>query len=162
MPACSTGTFEGARLKGLVVCDGDATPLRGSVEYVLLPQNPEPRPGSPGARILPLSKGVRKHNAAAALGPSASHHARISDSCSLQAGCQPQVTSRPDPEPLPLPHDDRAVIEIQILTRSCKPSPIRMPGSIQKLANKRCSPSRKPGMRTTSSGVSTTGKAPRR
>ena len=56
------------------------------------------------------------------------------------------------------PHDDRAVIETRSLTRSCKPSLIRMPVPYRSWANKRCSPSRKPRMRTTSSGVSTTGK----
>ncbi len=111
----------------------------------------------PGARILPL-KGVGKRNAAAALGPSFSHHARARDSCSRRLGAKLRVTSRPDPGALALPHDDRAVIEIQILTRSCKPSLIRMPVPYRSWANKRCSPSRKPRMRTTSSGVSTTGK----
>ena len=59
------GTFEGAERSGHT-CDGDARHRSGSVECVLR-KNPEPRPGMPGARILPL-KGVGKRNAAAALG----------------------------------------------------------------------------------------------
>ncbi len=61
------GTFEGA-LKGLVIhvmATHDTAPWIGRMR--VLRKNPEPRPGMPGARILPL-KGVGKRNAAAALG----------------------------------------------------------------------------------------------
>ncbi len=151
------GTFEGA-LKGLVIhvmATHDTAPWIGRMR--VLRKNPEPRPGMPGARILPL-KGVGKRNAAAALGLVLQPPCPCTRQLLAQAGCQARVTSRPDPGALALPHDDRAVIEIQILTRSCKPSLIRMPVPYRSWANKRCSPSRKPRMRTTSSGVSTTGK----
>ena len=75
----------------------------------------------PGARILRS----RASGSATPLRPSAwsfSHHARARDSCSRRLGAKLSVTSRPDPWSSCLPHDDRAVIEIQILTRSCKPS----------------------------------------
>ena len=63
----------------------------------VLRKNPEPRPGMPGARILPL-KGVGKRNAAAALGLVLQHHARARD-MAARAGWVPssRVTSRPDP-----------------------------------------------------------------
>ena len=120
-------------------------------------QKPEPRPGMPGARILPL-KGV---GSATPLrprpGPSATMPVHAT---AARAGWVPssRVTSRPDRLGALALRDDRAVIEIQILDRSCKPSLIRMPVPYRSWANKRCSPSRKPRMRTTSSGVSTTGK----
>lgn len=56
------GTFEGA-LKGLVIhvmATHDTAPWIGRMR--VLRKNPEPRPGMPGARILPL-KGVGKRNA---------------------------------------------------------------------------------------------------
>ncbi len=137
------GTFEGA-LKGLVIhVMATHDTARGSVECVCCAK-PRTTAGMPGARILPL-KGVGKRNAAAALGPVLSHHARARDSCSRRLGAKLSVTSRPDPWSLALPHDDRAVIEIQILTRSCKPSLIRMPVPYRSWANKRCSPSRNRG-----------------
>ena len=86
----------------------------------------------PGARILPL-KGVGKRNAAAALGPSFSHHARARDSCSRRLGAKLRVTSRPDPGALALPHDDRAVIEIQILDPQLQTLTDPHARSIQKL-----------------------------
>ena len=121
------------------------TPLRGSVECVKARANPEPRPGMPGARILPL-KGVGKRNAAAALGLVLfSHHARTTKlACRLGAKLAHQG---PILGALALPHDDRAVIEIQILTRSCKPSLIRHARSIQEAGRTNdASPSRKPRM----------------
>ncbi len=81
------GTFEGA-LKGLVIhvmATHDTAPWIGRMR--VLRKNPEPRPGMPGARILPL-KGVGKRNAAAALGWSFSHHARARDSCSRRLGAK--------------------------------------------------------------------------
>ena len=81
------GTFEGA-LKGLVIhvmATHDTAPWIGRMR--VLRKKPEPRPGMPGARILPL-KGVGKHNAAAALGWSFNHHARARDSCSRRLGAK--------------------------------------------------------------------------
>ncbi len=90
------GTFEGA-LKGLVIhvmATHDTAPWIGRMR--VLRKNPEPRPGMPGARILPL-KGVGKRNAAAALGrPSATMPVHAT---AARAGWVPssRVTSRPDP-----------------------------------------------------------------
>ena len=90
------GTFEGA-LKGLVIhvmATHDTAPWIGRMR--VLRKNPEPRPGMPGARILPL-KGVGKRNAAAALG------LVLQPPCpyatAARAGWVPssRVTSRPDP-----------------------------------------------------------------
>ena len=81
------GTFEGA-LKGLVIhvmATHDTAPWIGRMR--VLRKNPEPRPGMPGARILPL-KGVGKRNAAAASAWSFSHHARARDSCSRRLGAK--------------------------------------------------------------------------
>ncbi len=90
------GTFEGA-LKGLVIhvmATHDTAPWIGRMRVLRKTQNHGE--GMPGARILPL-KGVGKRNAAAALGPSFSHHARARDSCSRRLGAKLRVTSRPDP-----------------------------------------------------------------
>ena len=90
------GTFEGA-LKGLVIhvmATHDTAPWIGRMR--VLRKNPEPRPGMPGARILPL-KGVGKRNAA---GPSAwsfSHHARARDSCSRRLGAKLPGNIKADP-----------------------------------------------------------------
>ena len=65
MPACSTARLKA--LKGLVIhvmATHDTAPWIGRMR--VLRKNPEPRPGMPGARILPL-KGVGKRNATAAL-----------------------------------------------------------------------------------------------
>ncbi len=81
------GTFEGA-LKGLVIhvmATHDTAPWIGRMR--VLRKNPEPRPGMPGARILPL-KGVGKRNAAAALGLVLQPHARARDSCSRRLGAK--------------------------------------------------------------------------
>ncbi len=81
------GTFEGA-LKGLVIhvmATHDTAPWIGRMR--VLRKNPEPRPGMPGARILPL-KGVGKRNAAAPSAWSFSHHARARDSCSRRLGAK--------------------------------------------------------------------------
>lgn len=54
------GTFEGA-LKGLVIhvmATHDTAPWIGRMR--VLRKNPEPRPGMPGARILPLKGSVAK------------------------------------------------------------------------------------------------------
>ena len=131
MPACSTATFEGA-LKGLVIhvmATHDTAPWIGRMRAA---QNPEPRPNA--RRADTSAHGV---GSVTPLRPSArsfSHHACASRQLLAQAGCQLPATSRPDPwSSLLLPHDDRAVIEIQILTRSCKPSLIRMPVPYRKL-----------------------------
>ena len=87
MPACSTGTFEGA-LKGLVIhvmATHDTAPWIGRMR--VLRKNPEPRPGMPGARILPL-KGVGKRNAAAALGLVLQPPCPCTRQLLAQAGCQ--------------------------------------------------------------------------
>ncbi|GHL29105.1 hypothetical protein ECZU25_59180 [Escherichia coli] len=80
------GTFEGA-LKGLVIhvmATHDTAPWIGRMRVLRKTQN---HGRMPGARILPL-KGVGKRNAAAALGPSFSHHARARDSCSRRLGAK--------------------------------------------------------------------------
>ena len=95
----------------------------------------------------------RASGSATPLRPSAwsfSHHAV--HAIAARAGWVPssRVTSRPDPW-FP-PHDDRAVIEIQILDPQLQTSLIRACPFHTEAGNKRCSPSRKPRMRTTSSG----------
>ncbi len=151
------GTFEGA-LKGLVIhvmATHDTAPWIGRMRVLRKTQN---HGGECPARGYFRS---RASGSATPLRPSARPSATMPvHATAARAGWVPssRVTSRPDPGALALPHDDRAVIEIQILTRSCKPSLIRMPVPYRSWANKRCSPSRKPRMRTTSSGVSTTGK----
>ena len=77
-------------------CDGDARHRSVDRSNACAAQNPEPRPGMPGARILPL-KGVGKRNAAAASAWSSATmpvHATAA-----RAGWVPssRVTSRPDP-----------------------------------------------------------------
>ncbi len=151
------GTFEGA-LKGLVIhvmATHDTAPWIGRMRVLRKTQN--------HGRECPARGYFRSRASGSAtpLRPSARPSATMPvHATAARAGWVPssRVTSRPDPGALALPHDDRAVIEIQILTRSCKPSLIRMPVPYRSWANKRCSPSRKPRMRTTSSGVSTTGK----
>ena len=156
MPACSTARLKA--LKGLVihVMATHTAPWIGRMR--VLRKNPEPRPGMPGARILPL-KGVGKRNAAAALGlvlqpPCPCTRQLLARR--LGAKLSGNIKAR-SLEPLPS-RDDRAVIEIQILDPQLQTLAIRMPVPYRSWANKRCSPSRKPRMRTTSSGVSTTGK----
>ena len=86
MPACSTARLKA--LKGLVIhvmATHDTAPWIGRMR--VLRKNPEPRPGMPGARILPL-KGVGKRNAAVASAWSFSHHARARDSCSRRLGAK--------------------------------------------------------------------------
>ena len=105
---------------------------RGSVECVCAAQNPEPRPGMPGARILPL-KGVGKRNAAAALGLVLQPPCP----CTRQrcAGWVPsfRVTSRPDPWSS-LPSRTMIVpIEIQILDPQLQTLTDPHARSIQKL-----------------------------
>ncbi len=81
------GTFEGA-LKGLVIhvmATHDTAPWIGRMR--VLRKNPEPRPGMPGARILPL-KGVGKRNAAAALGLVLQPPCPCTRQLLAQAGCQ--------------------------------------------------------------------------
>ncbi len=80
----------------------------------VLRKNPEPRPGMPGARILPL-KGVGKRNAAAALGLVLQPPCPCTRQLLAQAGCQALgYTQGPNLGPLALTHDARAAIEIQI------------------------------------------------
>src|SRR5699024_6135574 len=81
------GTFEGA-LKGLVIhvmATHDTAPWVGRMR--VLRQNPEPRPGMAGARILPL-KGVVKRNAAAARGLVLQPPCPCTRQLLAQAGCQ--------------------------------------------------------------------------
>ncbi|BDK07852.1 hypothetical protein FJMB80181_44450 (plasmid) [Enterobacter hormaechei] len=81
------GTFEGA-LKGLVIhvmATHDTAPWIGRMR--VLRKNPEPRPGMPGARILPL-KGVGKRNAAAALGLVLQPPCPCTHSCSRRLGAK--------------------------------------------------------------------------
>lgn len=83
------GTFEGA-LKGLVIhvmATHDTAPWIGRMR--VLRKNPEPRPGMPGARILPL-KGVGKRNAAAALGLVLQPPCPCTRQLLAQAGCEPR------------------------------------------------------------------------
>ncbi len=141
MPACST-----ARLKAHVMATHDTAPWIGRMRVL---RKTRTTAGMPGARYF--------RSRSAPLGPVLQPPCPCTRQLLARLVPSSRVTSRPDPEPA-LPHDDRAVIEIQILTRSCKPSLIRMPVPYRSWANKRCSPSRKPRMRTTSSGVSTTGK----
>src|SRR5699024_12512080 len=68
-----------------VVAPHDAAPWIGRVR--VLRKNPEPRPGMPGARILPL-KGVGKRNAAAALGLVLQPQCPCTRQLLAQAGCQ--------------------------------------------------------------------------
>ena len=78
---------EGA-LKGLVIhvmATHDTAPWIGRMR--VLRKNPEPRPGMPGARILPL-KGVGKRNAAAALGLVLQPPCPCTRQLLAQAGCQ--------------------------------------------------------------------------
>ena len=128
------GTFEGA-LKGLVIHVMATRHRSMDRSNACAAQNPEPRPGMPGADTS--AQGRRKRNAAAALGWSFSHHARARQLLARRLGAKlsGNIKAR-SLEPLP-PHDDRAVIEIRSLTRSCKPSLIRMPVPYRSWANKR-------------------------
>ncbi|AKJ45197.1 hypothetical protein AA954_02565 [Acinetobacter baumannii] len=63
----------------------DTAPWIGRMR--VLRKNPEPRPGMPGARILPL-KGVGKRNAAAALGLVLQPPCPCTRQLLAQAGCQ--------------------------------------------------------------------------
>lgn len=115
------GTFEGA-LKGLVIhvmATHDAATWVGRMR--VLRKNPEPRPRMSGARILPL-KGVGKRNAAAAFGlvlqPPCPRTRQLFSQVRRQALGQHQC---PILGALALPHDDRAVIEIQILDPQLQP-----------------------------------------
>ena len=98
-----------------------ATPWIGRMR--VLRKSPEPRPGIPSARILPL-KGVRKRNAAA-LGWSFSHmpvHATAA-----RAGWVPSSPGNIRSLGLPSRTMICAVIENQIASPQLKPSLIRMP-----------------------------------
>lgn len=85
----SLDTFYGeGALKGLVIhvmATHDTAPWIGRMR--VLRKNPEPRPGMPGARILPL-KGVGKRNAAAALGLVLQPPCPCTRQLLAQAGCQ--------------------------------------------------------------------------
>ena len=156
MPACSTARLK-ARAKGLVIhvmATHDTAPWIGRMRKSCA------KTQNHGQECPARGYFRSRASGSATLRPSAwsfSHHARARDSCSRRLRQAPGNIKARSLSPCP-PHDDRAVIEIQILTRSCKPSLIRMPVPYRSWANKRCSPSRKPRMRTTSSGVSTTGK----
>src|SRR5699024_7532019 len=82
-----SGTLERAQ-EGLVLqvmATHDTAPWSGRMR--VLRKNPEPRPGMPGARILPL-KGVGKRNAAAALGLVLQPPCPCTRQLLAQAGCQ--------------------------------------------------------------------------
>ena len=86
MPACSTARLKA--LKGLVIhvmATHDTAPWIGRMR--VLRKNPEPRPGMPGARILP-PKGVGKRTPLRPSAWSFSHHARARDSCSRRLGAK--------------------------------------------------------------------------
>ena len=115
--------------------------------------------GGNAARGYFRSRASGKRNAAAASALVLQPPCPCTRQLLAQAGCQARVTSKARSwSPCP-PHDDRAVIEIQILDPQLQTLTDPHARSIRSWANKRCSPSRKPRMRTTSSGgVSTTGK----
>ncbi len=90
------GTFEGA-LKGLVIhvmATHDTAPWIGRMR--VLRKNPEPRPGMPGARILPLKGVGEQRRCGPRPGPSATMPVHAT---AARAGWVPssRVTSRPDP-----------------------------------------------------------------
>ena len=103
------GTFEGA-LKGLVIhvmATHDTAPWIGRMR---VRKNPEPRPGMPGAcgYFRSRASGTQRR-CGPRPGPSAMP---VRDGCSRRLGAKlsGNIKAR-SLEPLPSPHDDRAVIE---------------------------------------------------
>ena len=114
------GTFEGA-LKGLVIhvmVTHDTAPWIGRMR--VLRKNPEPRPGMPGARILPL-KGVGKAQRRCALGL-VLQPPRLHATVAAQAGAK--LSGNIKARSLsPCLRTMIAASKSRSLTRSCKPSP---------------------------------------
>ena len=108
------GTFEGA-LKGLVIhvmATHDTAPWIGRMRVLR-----KPRTTARNARRADTSAQGRRE-AQRPLRPSAwsfSHHARARDSCSRRLGAKLGGNKAQRSLSLCPPHDDRAVIEIQIL-----------------------------------------------
>ena len=152
------GTFEGA-LKGLVIhvmATHDTAPWIGPNACAAQ----KPRTTARNARRADTSAQGRREaqrRCGPRPGPSATMPVHAT---AARAGWVPssRVTSRPDPEPLPSPHDDRAVIEIQILDQLQTLTDESACPFIQKLGEQTMLAFQKTEMRTTSSGVSTTGK----
>ena len=126
------GTFEGA-LKGLVIhvmATHDTAPWIGRMRVL---RKPRTIARMPGARIsLPL-KGVGKRNAAAALGLVLQPPCPCTRQLLAQAGCQASGNIKARSLSPCLPHDDRAVIEIQILDPQLQTLTDPHARSIQKL-----------------------------
>ncbi len=126
------GTFEGA-LKGLVIhvmATHDTAPWIGRMRVLRKTQN---HGGECPARGYFRS---RASGSATPLRPSARPSATMPvHATAARAGWVPssRVTSRPDPGALALPHDDRAVIEIQILDPQLQTLTDPHARSIQKL-----------------------------
>ena len=130
MPACSTARLKRAERSGHT-CDGDARHRSVDRSNACAAQT-EPRPGMPGARYFRS----RASGSATPLRPSAwsfSHHARARDSCSRRLGAKLSGNIKARSRALALPHDDRAVIEIQILDPQLQTLTDPHARSIQKL-----------------------------
>ena len=109
----------------------------------VLRKNPEPRPRMSGAWILPL-KGVGKRNAAAALGLVL--QPPCPGTCQLLAQAGRQALGQhqgPILGAFAFPHDDRAVIEIQILDPQLQTLADPHARSIQKLGEQTMLPFQK-------------------
>ncbi len=125
------GTFEGA-LKGLVIhvmATHDTAPWIGRMRVLRKTQNHGECPARGYFRS-------RASGSATPLRPSAGPSATMPvHATAARAGWVPssRVTSRPDPGALALPHDDRAVIEIQILDPQLQTLTDPHARSIQKL-----------------------------
>ena len=148
------GTFEGA-LKGLVIhvmATHDTAPWIGRMRVLRKTQN---HGQECPARILPQGRREAQRRCGPRPGPSATMPVHAT---AARAGWVPssRVTSRPDPWSPAHPHDDRAVIEIQILDPQLQTLTDPHARSIQKLGEQTMLAFQKPRMRTTSSGVSTT------
>ena len=126
------GTFEGA-LKGLVIhvmATHDTAPWIGRMRVLRKTQNH----GGNARRADTSAQGRREaqRRCGPRHGPSATMPVHAT---AARAGWVPssRVTSRPDPGALALPHDDRAVIEIQILDPQLQTLTDPHARSIQKL-----------------------------
>ncbi len=138
------GTLEGA-LKGLVIqvmATHDAATWVGRMR--VLRKEPKPRPRMSGARILPLKGGGKGHAAAAfalVLQPPCPCTRQLFTQFGRQALGQHQC---PILGALALPHDDRAVIEIQVLDPQLQALADPHARSIQKLGEQTMLPLQKP------------------
>ena len=150
------GTFEGA-LKGLVIhvmATHDTAPWIGRMRVL---RKAEPRRECPARGYFRS----RASESATPLRPSAwsfSHHARARDGCSRRLGAKlsGNIKAR-SRSPCP-PHDDRAVIEIQILDPQLQTLTDPHARSIQKLGEQTMLAFQKTEDANHSSRVSTTGK----